>query len=362
MTLSITVRNVNEALLRGIMLLENQWHTRRIAPRDPTKTTLEATEPVATLYQQPRERVLFCPVRDANPFFHFFEALWILSGRNDVKWLRFFLERMAEYSDNGLTFHGAYGYRMTIAGQAEAVVAELTRDRSSRRAVIALWQPELDAGYTGKDMPCNTTLYFKVREDKLNMTVCCRSNDMVWGAYGANAVQFSTIQEYIAARVLADVGWYVQWSDSYHVYTEEPAWKRVRDHYAVRRHVLDPYNEAEVASDYGFFEERCVRPYRMVRKADTFDRELDRFMLATESYIYSEGKGGITLYDDTSNPYFSEVAIPLFNAFCAYRVKDWDTALKWALMAGAEDWSLACAMWLHRRKTAALIKEAEFNA
>ena len=33
---------------------------------------------------------------------------------------------------------------------------------------------------------------------KLCMTVCNRSNDMLWGAYGANVVHMSMLQEFVA--------------------------------------------------------------------------------------------------------------------------------------------------------------------
>ena len=41
-------------------------------------------EPVLMTYSHPCERVLFNQARDCNPFFHVYEALWMLAGRNDV--------------------------------------------------------------------------------------------------------------------------------------------------------------------------------------------------------------------------------------------------------------------------------------
>ena len=49
-----------------------------------------------------------------------------------------------------------------------------------------------------EEIPCNTAIYFKVREGKLNMTVSNRSNDVIWGTFGANVVHMSILQEYVA--------------------------------------------------------------------------------------------------------------------------------------------------------------------
>ena len=51
------------------------------------------------------------------------------------------------------------------------------------------------------------------------MTVCCRSNDIIWGTYGTNAVHFSMLQEYLAARLNAQLGVYRHISDSFHAYS-----------------------------------------------------------------------------------------------------------------------------------------------
>ena len=51
---------------------------------------------------------------------------------------------------------------------------------------------------------------------------------MLWGAYGANAVHMSVLQEYIAASLELEMGPYYQVSDSFHVY-ENNVWDKVKD-------------------------------------------------------------------------------------------------------------------------------------
>src|SRR3989337_1533259 len=105
---TITVRNVNYALPEGAQLIK--MYGKPTAPRG--QATLEVPEPVTTVYEHPWERVLFSDERDANPFLHFFESLWLLAGRQDVEFVAQFNPRMANYSDDGTTFHAPYGYRL----------------------------------------------------------------------------------------------------------------------------------------------------------------------------------------------------------------------------------------------------------
>lgn len=233
----ISARNVNDALASGLLYLfyDGIEESSRNGP------VIVAPGPVTTLYRNPRERILWMPERDANPFFHLFESLWMLAGRNDVAFPAFFAKQMSEYSDDGKTMRGAYGYRWRKwfgYDQLNVIVAELKRDPASRRCVLDMWdggkyaypwrghlseEAELsDAGdllATTKDKPCNTHIYVDVRGGALNITVCCRSNDIWWGAYGANAVHFSFLQEYLATMVGVPIGRYWQISNNYHIYT-----------------------------------------------------------------------------------------------------------------------------------------------
>jgi hypothetical protein len=52
------------------------------------------------------------------------------------------------------------------------------------------------------------------------MTVFNRSNDIVWGAYGANAVHFSFLLEFMSRLTNYPVGTYTQISVNWHAYEE----------------------------------------------------------------------------------------------------------------------------------------------
>lgn len=211
--------------------------------------------PVTTAYTHPRERVLFSAIRDANPFFHLVEALWMIAGRSDAGLLNLFVRDFGDrYAEPGGDIHGAYGHRWRghfwrdnhvvppgaapgrHIDQLDEAVRILKEDPTSRQVVIAMWDPTIDLGVPGlKDRPCNTHIYLRVRMTEamvsgdqmtgagpvLDLTVMCRSNDIIWGAYGANAVHFSVLQEYLAARIGVDVGTFYQVSNNFHAYEKE---------------------------------------------------------------------------------------------------------------------------------------------
>lgn len=221
---TIHVRNVNEALYVGTMLMSDIG-LREVSPRGAR--TIEYPGPVSTTYERPWERVLFSLERNANPFFHLMESLWILAGRQDVGFLEHYNKRMREFSDDGTTFHAPYGYR--IAPQIPLLLDLFDKDIHTRRAALQIWDWGLDLNQDSRDIPCNDMVFFKVRSGELHMTVANRSNDMIWGAYGANAVQFSMLQEYIASILGVGIGTYTQVSDSFHIYLDGPGGQKWQD-------------------------------------------------------------------------------------------------------------------------------------
>jgi thymidylate synthase len=149
----ILAEDVNEALPLGIrLLLENgKIHPSR------NGMMLESYSPVTTVYQYPSRRVLVLPDRDANPFFHLFESIWMLSGRNDLAFPQKFVKTFGQFSDDGETLNGAYGYRWRKwfgHDNLEHVIEMLRFDPMSRRAYLGMWDPYEDGHGQSKDWPC----------------------------------------------------------------------------------------------------------------------------------------------------------------------------------------------------------------
>jgi len=232
----IRARNVHEALPIGLKLLRNEGIHRQ-SRNGPVRVY---PEPVTTLYAYPHERVVFWSQRDANPFLHLYESLWMLAGRNDVAPLVKYVDRFNEYSDDGVTLHGAYGYRWRkhfCMDQLPIIAHRLKHDPTDRRCVLQMWDVEDDLGKDGRDLPCNLTVTFQINHlGELEMTVFNRSNDIIWGAYGANAVHFSMLQEYMSCLTGVKMGVYRQVSVNYHAYVD------VLEKLVLNESIANPYD------------------------------------------------------------------------------------------------------------------------
>lgn len=348
----IKARNVNAAYMQGLSLLRSDG----VRQGSRAGEVLVMPTPVTTVYERPTERVLFEPNRDANPFFHLGEALWMLAGRNDARWLdRFVSDFSTRFAEEDGLQHGAYGYRwrqhFDVEGggdihapdQLDTIIGLLKRNPEDRRIVLTMWDPVADLNTARKDIPCNTHAYLRLRpaeldlpgmEEKkawraLDLTVCCRSNDAVWGAYGANAVHFSILQEYLAARLGAAVGTYYQISNNFHVYTEvlNKVWPITE-----RLLVVSYYTKGEVAN-----------VYPLVSDPESFDYELSVFLQGV-------GDRSIGLWS-YKNSFFSQVAGPFFQAHSCWKAKEYSSAYSWLEhMPKDNDWRWAAQEWFDRRQ------------
>ncbi len=175
-----------------------------------------------TQVTDPRARCQIVPGRKLNPWLALSESLWLLAGRRDIAALLPYNKGITEFSDNGVTMYGAYGFR--IKEQLPLAIRRLEDSDTDRRVVIQIWD-QLDLMAETKDPPCNTQIMFKVRGEKLYMTVTNRSNDLHWGLHAVNLFQFGVLQEYVACRLGVGMGSQTHYSDSLHIYTDEKAQK-----------------------------------------------------------------------------------------------------------------------------------------
>jgi thymidylate synthase len=294
---------------------------------------LQAPTEVATVYSSPRERVIFWPERDANPFFHIYEALWMLAGRNDVAGPTKYVKSFAQFSDDGETFHGAYGYRWRhwhTAGpdrdQLTQIADELRRDPKSRRCVLQMWNPNWDLGHDGKDLPCNLTVTFQTDpiSRALNMVVFNRSNDILWGCYGANAVHFSYLHEYMSVLTGIPMGRYTQVSVNWHAYDNELL-QRVSP-IQLNYNVRNPYWD--------------VHPMVMPSDPNQLDDTIQVLLEAADT-------------DDWGRPIlepWSQMIASVLHAHSWYRRGDIQTALSVLPERSTVDWVVAARQWLERRR------------
>lgn len=200
---------------------------------------------------------------DADPYFRFAnfterklniryiigELCWYLRGNlNDVEGISHYSKFWAGLAkDTHPRLNSNYGHYIfkekvigspnTVTTQFDNVINALIKDHDTRQAAIIISTHDVLAT-DHKDKICTYAISFRIRNNKLNMSVRMRSNDFVLGTQ-IDFFQFSIIQELVLNLMRGfipnlEMGKYHHSSDSFHVYER---------HYEMMKHIVDNNGE-----------------------------------------------------------------------------------------------------------------------
>lgn len=362
----IRVRNVAEALPKGLRYLAQHG----VAQDSRNGMALVAPGPVVTVYEEPWDCVLLAPLRDANPFFHLAEVIWMMAGRSDAAFLTPYVKDFDRFAEDDGEIHGAYGKRWREGfgfDQLEFIVEKLRDNPVTRQAVLQMWDatsfPNELIGYDDlqgsfNDRPCNTHVYFRARKGALDMTVCCRSNDMIMGAYGANAVHFAFLHEYVSAAAGLSQGHYAQMSNDFHAYErdlQKLTERRLKaTGFYTEMDIRNPSSVHNVLTHLAHGMERPTIPRTggisptVIKHPDTWLKECEALCAWVEGKLHAENpKFPSTLYE--SNPFLANTVALALSAHSCYRAGLVATGLGMADQISDPAWRAACTEWLQRR-------------
>lgn len=206
----------------------------------------ELPEPAMFKITNPLAREVTIPERKWYKTLPYAESLWIASGRNDMVYITHYLSRMADFSDDGIYMRGGYGpryrdyngesddYRIESINvrqpgsvdQLKYVIECFKAEKETRRAVMCFGDPMKDEFdekgelKKSKDIPCTRELHFmkQSRNNRLDLIVRMRSNDLIWGASAVNIFNYTFMQEYVATILGLEVGNYYHIADNLHYY------------------------------------------------------------------------------------------------------------------------------------------------
>lgn len=302
------------------------WKLRSIVTEEESRNGPVLTSPFPVMLQMynPKERVLFDPVRRANPFFHLVEFIWMMAGSNDVRFIEQFNSRYREYAEpNTDIIWAAYGHRWRVAfgiDQIPRLVEHLRASPGSRRAVLGMWNPATDLE-DHRDLPCNTTIYFRYHKSMgLDMTVLNRSNDLVWGALGANIVHMTMLHEFIAKASGMALGTYRVFTNNLHIYKNMPNFKEIWG--TTEKH--DMYTQKDLTT------------YPLLRMGESYTDFLADCIRFVDSFAGASGPFKCR--------WFYDVAQPMYMAYIE-RKKGNDYE-RWLELIAADDWKFAAKQWV----------------
>ncbi|AIX13049.1 thymidylate synthase [Erwinia phage phiEa2809] len=238
--MEIKVQNNNHLFTKAVWAIRTQGED---SASGNSQVNNDATRFIDEVFSatvaNPRDRWLSVPGRNSSALAAIGETFWVLAGRNDVEFMQRLLPKNAgKFSDDGVTWRAAYGPRIYAHGQLDSVIDRLRKNPNTRQAYLTLYDPALDSDQglekshpegkaVTKDMVCNFALAFNIKDNKLNMTVFNRSQDVLWGMSTINFIEFSILQEIVANILEVDLGVYRLVSNNLHFYYNEVSQKQL---------------------------------------------------------------------------------------------------------------------------------------
>ena len=167
--------------------------------------------------------------RKWNPVYAEAEWQWYLSGdRNIAKLGELYgkvpeiWKRMADVNDN---VNSNYGWQWKRNDQIDYVIDLLRNEPDTRQATITVLDMKEHDTFTF-DTPCTYAVQFTILDNKLNMSVVMRSNDL-WFGFCNDQYQFSKLQHYVWNRICfgklkgLEIGTYFHFAHNLHLYNDK---------------------------------------------------------------------------------------------------------------------------------------------
>ena len=173
--------------------------------------------------ENPMDNFILNGERGWNPVYAEAEWHWYLSGdRNTAKLGELYgkvpeiWKRMADGDGN---VNSNYGWQWKRNDQIDYVIDLLKHQPDTRQAAISIYDCKEHDTFTF-DTPCTYAVQFTIVNNKLNMSVVMRSNDL-WFGFCNDQYQFSKLQEMISNKLNIEIGTYFHFAHNLHLYNDK---------------------------------------------------------------------------------------------------------------------------------------------
>lgn len=179
--------------------------------------------------ENPIDRIIYSPSRKMSMSYAVGEFIYYITGNNTLDFIQYYSKQFKNFTDDGKTINSAYGYRifgysnLFEFNQWEFIKNKLKQDPDTRQAIIHLHMPN---NKPTNDELCTLTLQFMIRDNKLNLLVNMRSNDIIWG-YTYDVFNFTLLQELMANELNIPIGKYYHNAASMHIYERD--WNKLEN-------------------------------------------------------------------------------------------------------------------------------------
>jgi thymidylate synthase len=156
--------------------------------------------------------------RKWNESYAMIEWDWYMSQNRSVEEIKKIAKTWDKMHNGNNIVNSNYGYQWNRNGQLDYVINELKRNSNSRRAILTIYDGKEHIDYKF-DTPCTLNISFNIFNNKLNMSVLMRSNDL-WYGFCNDQYCFSNLQKYISDKLNLDIGTYFHFSNNLHIYNK----------------------------------------------------------------------------------------------------------------------------------------------
>jgi len=151
------------------------------------------------------------------------EWKWYLSGDRNIEKLGKLYGKVPEIwkrmADKNGDVNSNYGWQWKRNQQLYSVLMQLKENPNTRKAAISIYDGKEISDYEN-DTPCTYAVQFTILNNKLNMSVYMRSNDL-WYGFCNDQYQFSMLQKLAADELNLQPGWYYHHAHNMHLYEDK---------------------------------------------------------------------------------------------------------------------------------------------
>ena len=148
---------------------------------------------------------------------------WYLSGDKSISKLGYIYGKIPEIwkrmADEKGNVNSNYGYQWKRNNQLDYVIDKLKKHKHTRHAAISIYDGK-EHDQFATDTPCTYAVQFTNVENRLNMCVTMRSNDL-WYGFCNDQYCFSKLQELVCKETKLDMGTYFHFAHNLHIYSDK---------------------------------------------------------------------------------------------------------------------------------------------
>ena len=171
----------------------------------------------------PKDRKIINRERNWSEEYAEAEWKWYLSGDASIHKLGDIYGKVPEIwkrmADPKGHVNSNYGYQWQRNAQLDMVVEMLRQNPDTRQACISIYDGKEISGYAF-DTPCTYAVQFTIVNNRLDMCVTMRSNDL-WYGFCNDQYQFSKLQEMVSERLEIETGVYYHFAHNMHLYNDK---------------------------------------------------------------------------------------------------------------------------------------------